>query len=352
MTETLAERVAGTTTWREAATSGHAVRDALEAARTAPAEIADVLLGADQVIYAGAGSSYYLAQAAAWAHREMLGRPALAAPLSELLLRPAGVISAGPTGTRPIVVISRSGSTSEAVALAAWAVGAGHPVIGVTCRPDSPLANVASLRLVSPSGDEAAIVMTRSFTSMLALMLRVIAGMAAVSEGGRRLAADLDALPERWSDATDAAALAPGIAGAAEWSRIVVLGGGPAFAIASEAGLKLTETGRAPTDVYQPLEFRHGPMSVIEPGVLVLGLLTDDASADEAKVVREAMALGASAWILGPADAVPIGAGLHPLARLPLLLPPIQSLALSIAIARGCDPDVPRHLDQVVLLDP
>ena len=355
MTETLAERVGKTATWREAATSGDAVADALEAARVALATvpaIADVLLGADQVIYAGAGSSYYLAQAAAWAHREMLGRPALAAPLSELLLRPAGVISAGPTGSRPIVVISRSGSTSEAVAAAAWGEGAGHPVIGVTCRPDSPLANVARLRLVSPSGDEAAIVMTRSFTSMLALLLRVIAGMATVSEDGRRLVSDLDALPGYWSDATAAAALAAGVAGAVEWSRIVVLGGGGAFAIASEAGLKLTETGRAPTDVYQPLEFRHGPMSVIEPGVLVVGLLTDDAVADEAKVVREAVALGAAAWILGPADAVPIGNGLHPLARLPLLMPPIQSLALSIAIARGCDPDVPRHLDQVVLLEP
>ena len=100
-----------------------------------PTEIAGTLLGADQVVYAGAGSSYYLAQAAAWAHREMLGRAAVAAPLSELLLRPAGVISAGPTATRPIVVISRSGSTSEAVAAATWGVGAGHPVIGVTCRP-------------------------------------------------------------------------------------------------------------------------------------------------------------------------------------------------------------------------
>ena len=33
-------------------------------------------------------------------------------------------------------------------------------------------------------------------------------------------------------------------------------------------------------------------------------------------------------------------------------MPPIQSLALAIAIARGCDPDAPRHLDQVVLLEP
>lgn len=344
------ERVAATATWHEAATSQEAVAAALEAARNATPEVAATLLDADQVVYAGAGSSYYLAQAAAWAHRELLGTAATAAPLSELILRPTGVIGAGPAASRPLVVISRSGSTSEAVAAAEWGAAAGHPVVAVTCRPDSPLAHAATLRLVSPLGDEAAIVMTRSFASMLVLLLRVIAGVAESTPEGRRVASDLDTLPGRWSEASVAAAAAPAIAGAEAWSRIVVLGGGAAFAIASEAGLKLTETGRAPTDVYHPLEFRHGPMSVIEAGVLVVALLTDDAAAEEAKVVREAVALGATAWVLGPGDAVSIGEGLHHLARLPLLLLPIQSLALSVAIARGCDPDVPRHLDQVVLL--
>ena len=94
------------------------VAAALEAARNATGEVAATLLDADQVVYAGAGSSYYLAQAAAWAHRELLGTAATAAPLSELILRPTGVIGAGPAASRPLVVISRSGSTSEAVAVA------------------------------------------------------------------------------------------------------------------------------------------------------------------------------------------------------------------------------------------
>ena len=59
---------------------------------------------------------------------------------------------------------------------------AGHPTIAVTCRGGSPLASLADVTLVSPAGDEAAIVMTRSFASMLALLLGVVAqGRAATT---------------------------------------------------------------------------------------------------------------------------------------------------------------------------
>jgi fructoselysine-6-P-deglycase FrlB-like protein len=43
---------------------------------------------------------------------------------------------------------------------------------------------------------------------------------------------------------------------------------------------------------------------------------------------------------------------LHALARLPLLVHPAHALALSLALTRGRDPDAPRHLGQVVILDP
>ena len=80
---------------------------------------------------------------------------------------------------------------------------AGHPTIAVTCRADSPLAALADRVLLSPAGDEQAIVMTRSFASMLALLLRVVAELSDDPE----LAADLDRLPERWPEAVAAAGI-------------------------------------------------------------------------------------------------------------------------------------------------
>ena len=87
----------------------------------------------------------------------------VATPSSELLLRPSGVLGRGAARRQPVVVVSRSGSTSEAVQVVEGMGAAGHPTIAVTCRADSPLAALADRVLLSPAGDEQAIVMTRSF---------------------------------------------------------------------------------------------------------------------------------------------------------------------------------------------
>jgi glucosamine--fructose-6-phosphate aminotransferase (isomerizing) len=356
-------------TWRESSTSGEAMAAALAAGGPSFAEARRVLGSAERIVITGAGSSYYLAQVVAAAGRAALGRSVIAVPLSELILRPEGVlVGTGPTGAtpgaraarparaaiEPVVIISRSGSTSEAVTVAERMHAAGHPTVAVTCRGDSPLAALADVTLVSAAGDEVAIVMTRSFASMLAVLLQVVAGAA----GDRALSADLDRLGGRWAEAAAAAVIGRRL-GTTEWKRVVILGGGPAIGIALEWGLKLTETSQVTTNAYEPLEFRHGPISVCEPGVLVVGLVGGPGAAEEVAVVEEAARLGATTWLVArdadeargtTGEVSLIGGGLHPAARLPLLLHPGHALALSLALTRGRDPDAPRHLGQVVIL--
>ena len=350
-------------TWRESSTSGAAIAAALDTAVRPPVAAVHLLEKADRIVITGAGSSYYLAQAAAAAARAVLHRPVMAAPLSELILRPDGVLAgqgsvegARAAGREPVVIVSRSGSTSEAVTVAGRMRTTGHPTVAVTCRPGSPLAGLADVTLVSPAGDEVAIVRTRSFASMLALLLRVVASV------GRddRLAADLDRVPDRWDEAVAAAAVGRRL-GATDWSRIVILGGGPAIGIAAEWGLKLTETSQVPTSAHEPLEFRHGPISVCEPGMLVVGLIGGAGAEEEVAVVEESARLGATTWLIArdedeargaTGEVSLIGGGLHPLARLPLLAHPAHALALRLALTRGCNPDAPRHLGQVVILGP
>ena len=114
------------------------------------------------------------------------------------------------------------------------------------------------------------------------------------------------------------------------------------------------------TAAYEPLEFRHGPISVCEPGMLVIGLVGGPGAQDEVAVVDEAAGLGATTWLIArdaaEAESIGgqvslIGGGLHALARLPLLVHPAHALALSLALTRGRDPDAPRHLGQVVILE-
>ena len=347
-------------TWRESSTSNVAIAAALDAAGRAPASAIETLRSAERIVITGAGSSYYAAQTVAAVAREVLRRPVMAAPLSELILRPEGVL-AGAAGTRsagqePVVIISRSGSTSEAVTVAERMRAAGHPTVAVTCRAGSPLASSADVALISPAGDETAIVMTRSFASMLALLLALV-GIVGRDD---RLSTDLARLPDRWTEAETAALIGRRL-GATDRSRIVILGGGPAFGIAAEWGLKLTETSQVATNTYEPLEFRHGPISVCEPGVLVVGLVGGPGVGEEVAVVEEAASLGAATWLIArdedeargaTGEVSLIGGGLHPWARLPLLAHPAHALALGLALTRGCDPDAPRHLGQVVILGP
>jgi fructoselysine-6-P-deglycase FrlB-like protein len=93
--------------------------------------------------------------------------------------------------------------------------------------------------------------------------------------------------------------------------------------------------------------------------MLVVGLVGGAGAREEVAVVEEAAALGAATWLItsdaaesrgATGEVSVIGAGLDPVARLPLLVHPAHALALSLALTRGCDPDAPRHLGQVVLL--
>ncbi len=333
--------VEATTAWQEASTGGQAIEAALGVALAAPTEILDTLAGASQVVITGAGSSYYIAQVASVALRARCGLPAVAAPLSEVVLRPEAVFAPGEPSHQPVIVVSRSGTTTEALDVIRAAQERGAPAIAVTCRPQSPMAQLATATLAIPEGDEKAIVMTRSFASQTALLMRL---GARLGEAG--FAADLDALPAHWAD------LAPFIERAFELaasnpSRIVVLGGGAAHGLANEAVLKLTETSQVPAASFHPLEFRHGPISVCEPGMLVVGILGGTSEPAERRVLEESAALGATTWLLGPDGPA---SALDDIARLPLVLHVLQALALGVAVRRGLDPEVPRHLSQVVVI--
>lgn len=334
-------RVEQTTAWREASTGDVAVAAALRVARDAPQSEVDRLAFARRIVIAGAGSSYYIAQIAAAALRSKCRLPAEAVPLSEVLLRSRMVFAPEEPTNQPIVVVSRSGSTTEALEVIDAAKRRGQYTLAVTCRPHSPMAAMADFTLAVPEADEKAIVMTRSFAAQATLLVRLGTRL-----GDPAFGADLDSLPARWGETAPFVEQAMELA-ATDLSRIIVLGGGAAFGLANEAVLKITETSQLPASAFHPLEFRHGPMSVIEPGVLVVGILGNGAAEEERRVVEETAALGATTWILGPDGP---GAEMDGISRLPLLLYPLQALALGIAVHRGRDPEEPRHLNQVVVI--
>jgi glucosamine--fructose-6-phosphate aminotransferase (isomerizing) len=319
-----------------------------------PADRALGETGGEHYLLVGSGTSFYLAQAAAQVMQERTGRPATAVPASEVFLSPASTVPAGV----PLVafVLSRSGSTSEAV-LAARHLREHVPaarVVSVSCRPDSELARHAHLAIELPDAAERSVVMTRSFTSMLLAL-----GLIAATIGGDGDAVrELERLPALGRDGmADAEAFAERLGEDTGLDAFVYLGLGPNHGLAQEATLKLKEMTQVPCEAYSPLEFRHGPISMIEPGsavVLLGGSREEDYLPD---LERDLARHGAHVAKVSPhgsavADTVlRLPAGLSDVARGPLYLPPVQLLAYYRARAIGLNPDQPRNLDQVVVLE-
>jgi glucosamine--fructose-6-phosphate aminotransferase (isomerizing) len=274
-------------------------------------------------------------------------------PGSEVFVSPSTTI---PPGV-PLVafVISRSGTTSEAVRAAEHltARGAGTSVVAITCREDSALAATAEHVVALPHVVEQSVVMTQSFTSML-LALQLIAALIA---GDVELEAQLDRVPELGRAGMEQAeTVARRLGEDLALDTFIFLGLGPSYGLAQEATLKLKEMTQTPCEAYNPLEFRHGPISVVRAGtavVLLEGERERDYMPDVERDVRE---LGAHVTTVAPYGgdgvdaAVRLPSDLADIARGVLYMPALQLLAFHRATARDLDPDRPRHLEHVVLL--
>lgn len=308
----------------------------------------------DQVAVVGCGSTYYLAQCAASIFTHWTGRPARAFPSSEVWLFPTSL----PRGRWLLLAISRSGTTTETLrALERFRKAVDGPAVTITCYPESPLAQGADFTLAAPHAQEQSVAQTRSFTSMLLLAQALTAAMM---QNEARLE-HLRRLPGLLNDLTDRMGDLPRHLGAdLTIERIFFLGAGPLYGLASEAMLKTKEMSLSYAEAYHPLEFRHGPMSMVNEHTLVVGLLSDTAWAEQLSVVQDMQDLGArtlalvedGAMLAGwrTDEVVELRSGLEEWVRTPLYLPLAQRMAYHRAVAKGLNPDRPKNLTAVVEL--
>lgn len=332
-------------TWAQAITTVAALQPQLRS-----------ILAADSLdlhVFTGCGTSYYLAIAAAAFFQEITGRPARAVPASELILSHRSHLPAGSNCV--LLAFSRSGETTETVvAVRQHRERHGGPTIGFTCRAKSTLGDAVDLNVALPAADDHSIVMTSSFTTMLLAAELVAAYMA----DDRPLLASLHKLPELLlSQFRAQEAMGRQIGEDLTLSRFVFLGIGPFFGIASEGMLKLKEMTQVPCETYSPLEFRHGPISIIEPGTAAVLIGSSRARVQELAVLRIVANLGGFTVLLSDMGAADDAALVYTLGTdepepvLALLYTPVlQLLAYYRAVVTGHDPDQPQHLTQVVTL--
>ncbi len=347
-----------THTYREIMEQPAAWRGALAEGRRQWPEVASKL-GPDSLARAlvvqGCGSSLYLSHAVA-SQLRIAGRAATALPSSELLLHSRAAL--GPDRAYLLVSMSRSGETTEVVRATDFAKREhGVPVLVETCYGGSSLAGRGDAVLEVTSGQERSVVMTKSLTTEL---LAFQTGLPFF--GGPPLDAELDRLP----DVLDRLLAAQGeqamLAGAqAGVEKRIFLGSGPYYGLALEASLKMKEMAIVTSEVYHNLEFRHGPISIVDARTQVVVFLSDSGRAYEVPLLAELKALGATLVVVceraepavvESADYLfELASGVSEAARAALYLPLAHLFAYACAVSRGENPDNPRNLTPVVRID-
>ncbi len=333
----------GFITYHEIQSQPEAWKAALHLARTAvlphPGDY-------DHALFIGCGSTYYLALSAAALYRALTGKPAAAAPGGELLLNPQTVLSSQRT---LLVAISRSGKTTETVLAVERFKERRRGQVVAICNYETELARMADVAMVIPAGQERSVAQTRSFASMLVAATAYMLRLAGVSDGPLTA---MERLPEvgcRLLSKYDS--LARDIGENLTFDRFYFLGSGIRYGLASEANLKMKEMTLTHSEPFYFLEFRHGPMSMVNEKTVIVGLLSDANAAHERAVLDEMRALGATAVSLAEKDAdVSFHSGLPEFARSVLYLPILQMMAYYRAVAKGLNPDSPTHLSAVVQL--
>lgn len=306
----------------------------------------------------GSGSPHHLAVAIAALIREYTGRACLAAPSAELIFNPQTLLPANAPALA--IIFSRSGETSEAIAAAKFVQGRGGAVIAIGCDAATPLMQLADAAIEVAAGHEESAAQTRSFAGMyVAAQLMIALCMPHVAADDQAAFADeLHKLPmlgprllERARASIGELATDPGL------ERIFVLGSGIRYGIACEAALKFQEMSLTNIHAYNPLEFRHGPMSMADEHALVIGLIDERNHAAELAVLSEAQALGAQVVAVAERrhpqmDELPgafaLESGLGERARTVLYLPPLQLMAYERAMAKKLNPDSPRNVTKFV----
>ncbi len=282
----------------------------------------------------GCGTSYYLAQSIAAALNQSPDHGAIAVPSGEWHLRRRSYI---PDVKVQVLALSRSGSTTETVGAANASLIAGERVIGITCEPNSELAKVSSVCVYAPTHPLEDIVMTTSASLMLLIGL-ALAGQRITNQQIQ----EAQHLLEQHKNNFDGLIQ--------HCSHFVYLGGGALYGIANEGALKLMEMSLSFSQAYHPLEYRHGPISLIDERSVVVMLYSLQTLEQETKLVGELREKGAKVIGFGGAGDLSLELSTTSSLRGLIALPTLQWLGERVAQHKGLNTREPRHLTKVVVL--
>ncbi len=266
-----------------------------------------------------------------------------------------------------MIVISQSGETADTIAVLREAKRNGIKVLAVTNVVGSSIAREADRVIYTHAGPEIAVASTKAYSTQLLVMYLLGLHLARVRETCslaelRELAneiSQIDKLVEEVLTQQD------NIMNLAEKYQGVqdtfFLGRGFDYAVAMEGALKLKEISYVHAEAYAAGELKHGPLALIDVGVPVLALLTQDNLVEKTMSnIKEVKARGAVVVAIckenmqeacQECDEQILLPNVHSILAPMVSVVPLQIFSYYMAIFRGADVDKPRNLAKSVTVE-
>ena len=267
-----------------------------------------------------------------------------------------------------VIVISQSGETLDTMAALREARARGARVLAIVNVVGSSIAREADDVLYTWAGPEIAVATTKAYSTQLAVVAQLALYLADArgtisAERYAALVAELEQLPEKVAKVLeDQNEIQYFASQFFNHDSIFFIGRNLDYAVGLEGSLKLKEISYIHSEAYASGELKHGTISLIEPGTLVVALGAYTPLFDKAMSnVVEVKARGASVLALTTEShreqmASRVDALLTIPETEPLFLPslsviPLQLFAYYVALQRGCDIDKPRNLAKSVTVE-
>lgn len=266
-----------------------------------------------------------------------------------------------------VIVISQSGETADTLAALRESKARGFKVLGIVNVVGSSIAREADACLYTWAGPEIAVATTKAYSAqltalyMLAMKLAKVRGTIDETKF-RELLSDLKCLPDQIELLLGQKEKVQHFANRYLGARdIFFIGRGIDYAISLEGSLKLKEISYIHSEAYAAGELKHGTISLIEDGTLVVALSTQPALFQKTiSNIVEVKARGAFVMavtneenkaIEKVSDYVIYIPETNPYFANSLAIIPLQLFAYYVAVGRGCDVDKPRNLAKSVTVE-
>lgn len=266
-----------------------------------------------------------------------------------------------------VIVISQSGETADSLAALRLAKENGLRTLGIVNVVGSSIAREADNVFYTVAGPEIAVATTKAYSAQLmagyclAVQFAMVRGTISEADYARYIA-ELQTIPEKIEKVlVDKERIQWFAAKYANARDIFFIGRGIDYAISLEGSLKLKEISYIHSEAYAAGELKHGTISLIENGTLVIGLLTQS-ELYEKMMSNMVECKSRGAYLMGltsygkyeTEDQVDFTVYVpkvdeHFIGSLSVV--PLQLLGYYVSVAKGLDVDKPRNLAKSVTVE-